>query len=324
MLRNRLYYALKPLLPWRVRNGLRQVLAQRQRQRSQSVWPVDPGTATPPANWPGWPAGRRFGVVLTHDVEGPSGVARVDRLAAVEESLGFRSSYNFIPEGSYRVSAEQRALLTDRGFEVGVHDLHHDGHLLSSRADFAARAQRINHYLREWKAVGFRAGFMLHNLDWYGDLDIEYELSTFDTDPFEPQPDAAGTIFPYWVKRVGTGSLDSSRRHEGTPKAGEGAVARSDRYLEMPYTLPQDSTLFLVLREKTPEIWLRKLDWVAARGGLVLVNVHPDYTRFSDERPTADTFPVEFYVSLLTYLQKTYAGQFWHGLPREVAAALKC
>jgi hypothetical protein len=28
------------------------------------------------------------------------------------------------------------------------------------------------------------------------DLNIEYDASTFDTDPFEPQPDGVGTIFP--------------------------------------------------------------------------------------------------------------------------------
>jgi hypothetical protein len=42
---------------------------------------------------------------------------------------------------------------------------------------------------------------MLRNLDWLGDLNIQYDGSTFDTDPFEPQPDGAGTIFPFWVPK---------------------------------------------------------------------------------------------------------------------------
>ena len=49
----------------------------------------------------------------------------------------------------------------------------------------------------------------------------------------------------------------------------------------MPYTLPQDSTLFLVLGEITPEIWMRKLDWIAEHGGMALVDVHPDYISFN-------------------------------------------
>ena len=53
--------------------------------------------------------------------------------------------------------------------------------------------------MREWNAVGFRSGFMHHNLDWLHDLEVSYDSSTFDTDPFEPQPDGANTIFPFWV-----------------------------------------------------------------------------------------------------------------------------
>ncbi|MBC7999552.1 MAG: prolyl oligopeptidase family serine peptidase, partial [Leptolyngbya sp.] len=33
-------------------------------------------------------------------------------------------------------------------------------------------------------------------------------------------------------------------------------------YVELSYTLPQDSTLFLLLRETTPAIWKLKLDWI--------------------------------------------------------------
>jgi hypothetical protein len=57
--------------------------------------------------------------------------------------------------------------LTRNGFEVGVHDLHHDGKLYSSR-QVSRKAQQINRYLKDWGASGFRSGFMLHNLDWLG------------------------------------------------------------------------------------------------------------------------------------------------------------
>ena len=60
----------------------------------------------------------------------------------------------------------------------------------------------------------------------------------------------------------------------------------SEGYVELPYTLPQDSTLFLVLRETTPEIWMRKLDWIAEHGGMVLLDMHPDYMSF--DRLAAD------------------------------------
>lgn len=200
MLRTRLYYRLKPLLPRAMRMGVRRWFAERKRKRVSDVWPILPGSEKPPAGWQGWPDGKQFAFVLTHDVEGPDGLAKVRPLAELEMKLGFRSCFNFIPEGSYTVPLALRAWLTDNGFEVGVHDLHHDGLLFSSRASFLKRAERINRYLKEWGAVGFRSGFMLNNLEWLHDLDIRYDASTFDTDPFEPQPDGRGTIFPFWEK----------------------------------------------------------------------------------------------------------------------------
>jgi len=111
-------------------------------------------------------------------------LAKCRQLAELERDLGFRSSFNFIPEGDYRVSSELRAELTHQGFEVGVHDLRHDGRLYQSRRDFDQNARRINEYLDEWGAAGFRSGFMLHNLNWLHDLDIKYDMSTFDPDRF--------------------------------------------------------------------------------------------------------------------------------------------
>ena len=160
-----------------------------------------PGSERPPENWPGWPERKKFAVVLTHDVESKAGVRKCRSLMEMELDLGFRSSFNFIPEGSYRVPAELREELTTNGFEVGIHDLRHDGHLFTSRRKFKRHATTINGYAREWGASGFRSGFMLRNLDWLHDLDVQYDASTFDTDPFEPQPDGRHTIFPFWVPR---------------------------------------------------------------------------------------------------------------------------
>jgi len=84
---------------------------------------------------------------------------------------------------------------------VGVHGLLHDGKLYQSRELFLKRAKRINHYLAQWGAVGFRSPAMHRNLDWIHDLNIEYDASTFDTDPFEPQADGTGTIFPFFVRK---------------------------------------------------------------------------------------------------------------------------
>jgi glycosyltransferase involved in cell wall biosynthesis len=313
---NRLYYNLKPYLPWGFRMALRRIVARRKLKDCQGIWPINEAAGNPPAGWPGWPEGKKFAVLLTHDVEGPEGVAKCRRLMQLEKELGFHSAFNFIPEGDYAVSRELREELSQNGFEIGVHDLHHDGKLFQTRQDFSKNAREINHYLKEWGAAGFRSGFMLREMDWLQDLNIQYDASTFDTDPFEPQPDGTGTIFPFWVPRP-----RSEMRDPKSVQPSAFSLQPSARgYIELPYTLAQDSTLFLVMRDRTPAIWLQKLDWIAGRGGMALVNVHPDYLRFPDEPASPRTYPVALYVELLKHVRKRHAGMYWQPLPREAAA----
>jgi glycosyltransferase involved in cell wall biosynthesis len=308
VLRNNLYYFVKPLLPRAVRLRVRHGFATRKRRRVADVWPIIPGSEKPPEGWPGWPDGKKFALVLTHDVEGPEGLAKVLKLMEVEKQFGFRSAFNLIPEGDYQVSAELRHAIQSQGFELGVHDLHHDGKLFLNRSEFNRKVPRINHYLKEWGASGFRSGFMLRNLDWIHKLNVRYDGSTFDTDPFEPQPQGQGTIFPFWVQQMPAPGQWEQQSH-----STEGG------YVELPYTLPQDSTLFLVLRERHPDLWFQKLDWVARHGGMALVNVHPDYLRFSGEPETSTTYPYEYYTRFLSYVREKYSGCVWNALPREVA-----
>jgi glycosyltransferase involved in cell wall biosynthesis len=339
----RLYYRVKPLMPHRLRYAVRRWVASRQLRRWGANWPIDPQAGTVPLGWRGWPDGKKFAFVLTHDVEGAKGLAQCRRLAELEKEMGFRSCFNFIPEGDYETSADLRHYLIENGFEVGVHDLNHDGHLYRSRESFRDKAAQINRYLKEWNAVGFRSGFMHHNYEWLHDLDVLYDASSFDTDPFEPQPDAVHTIFPFWIPRPSqldtrnstlktpsfrsqldpqTSNLETPRLNTRNsnlePRTSNLATPRSG-YVELPYTLPQDSTLFLLFREKSNEIWKRKLDWIVERGGMALMNVHPDYLAFSDAEVCSSAFPVRHYREFLQFVQERYAGQYWHAHPKEVA-----
>lgn len=280
--------------------GLRRVLARRKLERCRDVWPINEAAGQPPDGWPGWPDGKRFAFVLTHDVESQKGLDRCLQLSELDASFGIRSSFNFVPEGDYIVPPALRERLAKNGFEIGVHDLKHDGFLYQSRKTFKNQAQQINKYLKEWDAKGFRSGFMHHNLEWFDDLDILYDASTFDTDPFEPQPDGVDTIFPFWVPG----------------KNGSG-------YVELPYTLIQDFGLFVVLKENTVDIWKKKLEWIVSKGGMALLIVHPDYTNFSNNGLAADEFPVKLYEDFLRHVEETYAGLYWNALPREVAELVR-
>jgi hypothetical protein len=295
----RAYYHVKPFLPLSLRWAVRRIRIPSIMRRSADSWPIDESASGRPANWKGWPDGKKFALVFTHDVESDHGLHAVKKLAELEMHHGFRSSFNFIPEGSYEDPMELRAWLEARGFEVGVHDLYHDGHLYESRESFGIKAKRINRYLNEWGAVGFRSGFMLRQLDWLHDLNVVYDTSTFDTDPFEPQPEGSHTIFPFHVQ----------------PPAG----VEGPGYVELSYTLPQDSTLFLLLREKSPAIWKQKLDWIARNGGLALVNIHPDYIDFSDGKPSNERYPAALLTEFMEYIRSHYADAYWNPLARDLA-----
>ncbi len=86
----------------------------------------------------------------------------------------------------------------------------------------------------------------------------------------------------------------------------------------MPYTLVQDLTLFILMKEESPAIWMDKLDWISKNGGMVLVNVHPDYLNFENKRKLEE-FPVNFYSDFLKYVKDTYNGKYWNALPKQVA-----
>ena len=290
-----IYYFLKPILPWRLRISLRRWRGQRRRNTYAATWPIDPVAATAPAGWPGWPDGKKFAFVLTHDVEGMKGFERVPRLMELTQKYGFRASFNFVPKGEYCIDRQMQNLLSSAGFELGVHGLEHDGKLYSSKKKFAGTAAEIRKTLHEFGACGFRSPLMQHKLGWIHQFGCEYDASTFDVDPFEPQPDGMATIFPFWVF------------------SGDNIG-----YVEMPYTMVQDFTLFKVLGEKNIDIWKKKLDWVAEHGGTALINTHPDYMCFGG-KPKRDEYPVSHYEELLRYARERYGDTCWHALPREVS-----
>jgi len=292
----RFYYLLKPLIPRHIQILLRRYFFRKAISTHHSIWPIDPAAARKPAGWLGWPDDKQFALVLTHDVESQRGVDRCVQLADMEMDLGYRSSFNFLLQ-KYSTPEALRYYLIDNGFEVGIHGCHHDGKKFSSRDTFLKRAKVINEYVKEWDVSGFRAPSMQCNLDWIGDLDIDYDLSTFDTDPFEPNSTGVQTIYPYLVAR------------------GQG---RSD-FVELPYTLPQDSTLFVMLGMTDIDIWKRKLDWIAEKGGMALLNVHPDNMNFKSRREKLDEYPFELYSEFLEFIRENYANQFHHCLPRELA-----
>ncbi|NOZ81320.1 MAG: hypothetical protein GXP63_06645 [DPANN group archaeon] len=293
-IKKNLYYALKPFIPRWLQIVVRRRLVASQRLTCTDIWPIDEKAGKPPDGWSGWPDNKRFALVLTHDVETAAGQDKCRELMEIEIDAGFRSSFNFVPE-RYEVSSALRRYIVSSGFEVGVHDLNHDGKLYRSEKVFTERAARINHYLKEWNSKGFRSGSMDRNLEWLHELDIEYDSSTFDTDPFEPWFEGVGTIFPFIVMND-----------------------RCGRYVELPYTIPQDFTVFVLMGEKNIDIWKKKLDWIAENGGMALLTTHPDYMNLNGKQGLEE-YPVEYYREFLDYIDSEYNGRYWHVLPSEMS-----
>ena len=293
----RLYYAVKPRIPLRLRLRLRRWHRRLAESDFPLGWPIEPRYAQ--FQWATlahllrqrgerqapfihfWPGGGRWAFVLTHDVETAEGQRHVRKLAALEGEYGFRSAFNFVAEG-YPLD---RGLIEDLrrdGFEIGVHGLRHDGSLFASQVGFLLQAARINEWMLTMGAEGFRSPLMHRHPAWMQALAIGYDMSFFDTDPYEPLPGVTMSIWPFWT----------------------------GRFLELPTTLAQDHTLTAVLGERDPRLWLQKIAFIEKYCGLALLNAHPDYLLEPDNW--------NLYRSFLEVIRER-AEQPWHALPREVA-----
>lgn len=227
-----------------------------------------------------WPNQAEFSLVLTHDVETRYGVERVDRLAEIEESFGFRSCWNIVP---YKYKTDPGLLrdLRERGHEIGVHGYNHDGRLFVSKRIFDNRVDKINKAIEELGAVGFRAPMVHRNLHWMQALNVDYDSSCFDADPFQAMP---GGIASFWPSIVG-------------------------RFVELPYTMPQDHTLMVSLNQTDDAVWRWKLGVIRDCHGMALMLTHPDYL----DSPSR----LSLYRDFLAYLRD--ATEPWHVLPKEMA-----
>jgi len=291
----RAYYAVKPVVPRGVQIWARQKFAARRTTGSFPSWPVETRCWDIADRWlqeraksagraiaglEFWPEGRKLALVLTHDVELQAGFEGIPAITAIEERLGLRSSWNLVPE-RYRIDPGVIRRLWDSGHEVGVHGLKHDGRLFANRSIFEERLGAIHRYAETWGAKGFRSPSTYRNANWMQSMNFEYDASFYDTDPYEPQAGGCCHVFPY----------------------------RLGRFIELPYTLPQDHTLFEVLKVDALDVWLRKASWIRSVGGMVLLVTHPDYLNTKER--------LRLYEAFLREVGGWNA--VWHALPMDVA-----
>jgi hypothetical protein len=294
-----LYYFIRPLLGVSVRKHLQRASLSGWEHKTFPSWPVDTSVdrlferlltwllrslrvEELPFVW-FWPEGHESCVIVTHDVEEQAGVAACSELMDLDGSYGIKSSFQFIPERRYSTPPDLLKRIRANGFEVNVHDLCHDGHLYDNRADFLRRAAKINGYVKDFGAAGFRAGVLYRNLEWYDAFDFSYDMSVPNVGHLDPQPGGCCTVLPYFVGKI----------------------------LELPLTTTQDYSLFNVIGDYSIDLSKRQIALIRNAHGLVSFNIHPDYVVEPRARDT--------YTALLRHLSEVRSdNNVWFALPKDV------
>jgi hypothetical protein len=261
----RIYYVMRPALSVAVRRHLHKFHLRDWGKMPFPQWPVDcsvdnlfeqllllslrsSGVERIPFIW-FWPEGRSSCAIMTHDVETKLGRNYCPTLMDIDDSFGVKASFQVIPEERYDVSPEFLHSIRQRGFEVVVHDLNHDGHLYIDREQFLERAAKINSYGKKYGAEGFRAGVLYRKQVWYDALKFSYDMSVPNVAHLDPQHGGCCTVMPYFLGDI----------------------------LELPVTTTQDYTLFNILNDYSIDLWKRQIELIMAKHGLMSFIVHPDY-----------------------------------------------
>ena len=294
------YYWARPLMPVWFRRHLQRLRLKGSREVKFPHWPVDwtveriqedllgiaikaQGGEEVPFVW-FWPQGLPSCAIMTHDVEAQAGLDFCPALMDIDDSFGIKSSFQIVPEKRYSVSDRLLSGIRDRGFEVNVHDLNHDGHLYSEHDEFLRRARKINQYGRRYGARGFRSGALYRNLSWYDVLEFDYDMSVPNAGHLEAQGGGCCTIRPYFINQK----------------------------VELPVTTTQDYSLFHILGDYSIELWKQEIESIMEKHGLISFIIHPDYLLNKKAQKT--------YRSLLKYLaQLRDEGKIWIALPGDVA-----
>jgi hypothetical protein len=294
-----LYYSVRPFLPASLRTRLQRMYFRGWEKITFPAWPVDltverlletvlllcmksRGIDTVPFIW-FWPDGASSAAIQTHDVENVHGRDFCPRLMDIDESFGFHSAFQIVPEKRYPVVAAFLQEIRDRGHEINVHDLNHDGTLFRDRERFLERVKAVNGYGRLWRAKGFRSAILYRNLNWYDALEFEYDMSVPNVGHLEAQRGGCCTVFPYFIG--------------GT--------------LELPLTTTQDYSLFHILREHRIDLWKAQAGLVLEKHGLLHFLTHPDYL--------LDNRAQSIYRDLLAFLAEIASEhKMWIALPNQV------
>ena len=230
-----------------------------------------------------WPRGARGCVVMTHDVETEAGRDFCTELMNIDDSYGIKASFQIVPEERYTTSSDLIDTIRERGFDVAIQDLNHDGRLFDDKEEFLRRAAIVNQYAKKYHAKGFRAGVLYRRPDWYENLDFSFDMSMPNVAHLDPQRGGCCTVMPYFIGKI----------------------------LELPVTTTQDYSLFHILKQRSIDLWKEQIELILEKNGMASFIVHPDYVIEPEARA--------IYENLLRHLKSLRSeNNIWFALPREV------
>ncbi|KAF0244172.1 MAG: hypothetical protein FD180_2757 [Planctomycetota bacterium] len=254
------------------------------------AWPIDPsGDAL---RWllgergGEWPGGKKFALVLSHDVDTADGMQFAPRLLDIEARHGVPAVYSLVTS-TYAIEKKFLRDVLAAGGEIAWHsDLHDNRIAFEDEPGIRCRIESARGFLEEFDVRGFRSPSLCRTPTL---LRVAAERFTWDSSIPDTGPGGGcASVQPFLV-----GSM-----------------------LEVPLTLPMDADLVFRRRDpKTwPDAWMEKARFIRDVGGCAVLCTHPE-THFSGHRAAWEAYD--------EFLKRVKELDPWICVPRAIAARTK-
>src|SRR3989304_7531838 len=189
-------------------------------------------------------------LLLSHDIETANGFKMALKMANIEESLGFRSTW-FIITGEYKIDESVLNELVIRGHKIGWHEFKHDNRFpFLSQKGMEKRIAKSMDFIKKYNVKGFRSPSYLFSEKMFKKIReyFAYDSSRLDYDIISGGRQK-GCYCPY-------------------PFLLESGL------LEIPVTIPWE--IPFISDEPLKDYWERKIALLLENNALIHINTHPD------------------------------------------------
>ncbi|MBW2988212.1 hypothetical protein DRJ48_03815 [Candidatus Woesearchaeota archaeon] len=286
---------------------LRRVISKRIKQKQQAGFPHFPydfsvdfirelihSTQTPTQKpVPFWPDGKRFAIVLTHDVDSDfifKNKRMLNSFLRLEEGHGFKSAWYFVTF-KYKLNHAILKQLATRGHEIGFHGDTHDYRLPYLKEErIRKRLERCKPFLEQYKVRGGRSPVFLWTPRFLKVLAeyLGYDTSFHDTTigGLSGRREGCCSCFPFFYGKL----------------------------LEIPTTIPEEFMLGSLgySPEEILDIQISKMREIRKLGGVVNILTHPE------PEISANKVALKIYRGLLKECSRFKDA--WCVLPKELEA----